>query len=569
MTDLLSNNNEEDRQSLLGNNKEEDTYGATTNSSDSTIKAKNVNKNAGTSTSGEILLYDEDDEENDDIETSNNNDSINGVPSKQVKEQKPLHVWTMICILSTAFAYGCVFTTLFMITLPVECQRIQDENDDQSMPKSVALGIFVSIAGITQLVSPLIGALSDTFRPPVEFEVGQRMPYFALGGVCSVVGLLGQYLASYDRLWLRYGFFFFLHMIGLNISYAMMIALIPDQVPKSQTGVANGILALLLVTGSLAGFGLFHFFFVQEDIQDMYGLYTCIVIISTILTGLYAHDKDAELNVERWNIETLKSPQLDESKRSKRRRQRRKIILGPWLMFKTMLYDPIIRINCQALMAIYTIDIDKHHDFFVVTCSRLAYYCGISVQTFFLYFLHDIIKVQDDPESAVAYLAVIGQISGSIICYPIGLASDRLFGGKRKPFVYLSCVLLASVMFSMIFSRSMDQMTVLCLISGAANGIYLTMDTSLAVDTLPDDYEDGPSGGNAQLLGIWGVAAFLGSALGPMIGGPLLYFFGDRQSNDDPNQDYSIRGYAVIMGMSGLYFLFSAISLRWVKNPNV
>jgi hypothetical protein len=68
------------------------------------------------------------------------------------------------------------------------------------------------------------------------------------------------------------------------------------------------------------------------------------------------------------------------------------------------------------------------------------------------------------------------------------------------------------------------------------------METSLAVDTLPEDYDDGPCGGHAQLLGsksyqhdppfllvhfsnnsqmsmlVWGVAAFLGSALGPMIG---------------------------------------------------
>jgi hypothetical protein len=56
-------------------------------------------------------------------------------------------------------------------------------------------------------------------------------------------------------------------------------------------------------------------------------------------------------------------------------------------------------------------------------------------------------------------------------------------------------------MLSMIFATTMDHMTILSLTLGAANGIYLTMDTALAVDTLPDDYEDGPSGGNAQLLG--------------------------------------------------------------------
>ena len=93
------------------------------------------------------------------------------------------------------------------------------------------------------------------------------------------------------------------------------------------------------------------------------------------------------------------------------------------------------------------------------------------------------------------------------------------------------------------------------------------METSLAIDTLPKKYDDGPSGGNAQLLGIWGVAAFLGSAVGPMIGGPLLYLFGSSGTID--GQDYTIHGYKVILSLSAVYFLMSAISLRWVKKENV
>ena len=204
------------------------------------------------------------------------NDPENGHKSKRddeevsVKDEAHLPLFNIACILSTAFAYGCVMTTLFLITLPVECERIESQHPN--IPKSVALGIFVAIAGVTQLISPFVGMLSDTYRPPIHFELGQRMPYLCLGAICSVVGLFGQYAESYEKLWLRYGGFFLLHMIGLNISYAMMIALIPDQVPSSQTGVANGILALLIVTGSLAGFGLFHTLVdVYGNIQDMYG----------------------------------------------------------------------------------------------------------------------------------------------------------------------------------------------------------------------------------------------------------------------------------------------------------
>lgn len=119
--------------------------------------------------------------------------------------------------------------------------------------------------------------LSDTYRPPPHFQIGQRMPFLSLGAVLSVFGLLGEFVESYHKLWIPYGGFFFFHMIGLNITYAMMIALIPDQVPHSQTGIANGILAFLLVTGSLTGFLFFHLYS-DDTIQVMYGFYICIVV---------------------------------------------------------------------------------------------------------------------------------------------------------------------------------------------------------------------------------------------------------------------------------------------------
>jgi hypothetical protein len=106
--------------------------------------------------------------------------------------------------------------------------------------------------------------------------------------------------------------------------------------------------------------------------------------------------------------------------RSQRRRRRRRLLLGPLSLLKTMIYDPIKMMDRSTLLATYTIDIQEHHDFFVVTLSRLFYYCGSSVQTFFLYFLHDIIRVRDDPESAVAALAIVSQISGALFCYPVG-----------------------------------------------------------------------------------------------------------------------------------------------------
>lgn len=160
-----------------------------------------------------------------------------------------------------------------------------------------------------------------------------------------------------------------------------------------------------------------------------------------------------------------------------RNQLRRRLILGPFALLRTMIYDPVVRLDSGALLATYTIDIKQHHDFFFVTVSRLCYYCGSSVQTFFLYFLHDIIRVKDNPESAVAELAVVSQIAGALICYPVGWISDRFCGGRRKPFVYLSCTLLGGVTLSMIYAQTMHQMTILCFILGIANGMSINVVT--------------------------------------------------------------------------------------------
>lgn len=558
------------------------------------------------------------------------------------KVDRVMPLFTIVAILSTAFSYGCILTTLFLITIPIECERIHLTNG--GVPKSVALGVFVAIAGFTQLVSPLVGRASDTYEPPrlnlnnmngdqqqqqQIAELGQRLPYYMFGAAFAGTGLLCQMLTSYAALWVRYTFSFFFSMVGLNIQYAMMLALIPDQVPRSQTGIANGILALLLVTGSIFGFGLFHVFLTQDDIGSMYGLYASIVILTSILTGSYAQDRDAELAAQRMELKSLRAQHAslllsktgqvhqtgitpeDEDSHSdisivipfpskdwpmQARRATKKamikavkraheIVLTPALIANSMA-EPFRRLTGSSVLGCYTIDIAKHHDFFIVTLSRLFYYCGMSVQTFFLYFVHDIIHVRTHPEAAVAILAIIGQCSGALTCYPVGILSDRLLGGRRTPFVYASCAILATATLTLVFATTFHQMILFCLVLGAANGAYLTAETSLAVDTLPNEFDLDDDGdddsGSGQLLGIWGVAAFLGSALGPMIGGPLLYMFGTTRStavddgatvllsgarNEDEGvyEEYSLTGYAVVLSLSAFYFLCSALTLRFLK----
>ena len=174
--------------------------------------------------------------------------------------------------------------------------------------------------------------------------------------------------------------------------------------------------------------------------------------------------------------------------------------------------------------------------------------------------------------------AILGQCSGALTCYPVGVFSDYILGGRRTPFVYVACFVLGTATLMLVWATTMQQMRIFCVVLGAANGVYLTMETSLAVDTLPNDLLEDVDVGNAQLLGLWGVAAFLGSALGPMIGGPLLYIFGSsptssagassgpaEETTEVSTEEYTLRGYTVVLSLSALYFYASAVMLRFIK----
>jgi hypothetical protein len=75
------------------------------------------------------------DDEDDEVEQSDDHHPARST-RKSSMDEEDLSLWSIACILSTSFAYGCIMTTLFLITLPVECQRI--ENQNPSVPKSVS-----------------------------------------------------------------------------------------------------------------------------------------------------------------------------------------------------------------------------------------------------------------------------------------------------------------------------------------------------------------------------------------------------------------------------------------------
>lgn len=543
--------------------------------------------------------------------------SIGNKHHQATRGDESMSVASIIAMLSTNFSYGCIMSTLFLLILPLECKRIETESsnyDNMAISKSVALGIFATIAGAAQLISPVVGMLSDCYKPDpkykVLFKLGRRLPYLLFGTTFVVIGLFGQIWASspihfiawagkddddetkiVGGSWLSYTGFFTLHMIGLNLIFSVAIALIPDLVPTHQTGLANGVMSLMEVTGSLFGFWAFHFI-LGENILSMYQMYVVISLGTAVATYVVVCDRDGGKHEKDYEAETasLTSGDNFDTKQSK--------LISPNDLVYALFYEPLLSKSVSDIRNAYWIDTDKHYDFFMVTISRFFYYMGISSQTFFLYFIHDVLiasKTADqDPEADVAYIAVVSQAFGALTCIPVGILSDQYFNSRRKPFVYISCLLLAIGFLNITNCNNLTQMTGVCMILGAANGAYLTMDTSLAVDTLEVDEDntaepepesmmkskskqtESPQHqeGAAQMLGIWGVFGFLGSSLGSLTGATVLLTAGnsdDASSSDDGGamKYYTLHGYMILFSLSAFYFACSAISLTFVTKKGV
>ena len=167
---------------------------------------------------------------------------------------------------------------------------------------------------------------------------------------------------------------------------------------------------------------------------------------------------------------------------------------------KPRMFPPL---NKSDVTSSYFVSPTLHSDFFLVTVSRTFYYMGISSQTFFLYYLRDVVHLSN-PSAGVTVLTAVAQAGAAIASYPVGRVSDRLNLG-RKPFIYLSCMTLFLGNFSFMYTRTLLSVCGVAGIVGLGNGGYLAMDSALAVDVIPEKDKA------AKYLGIWGVASFVGT----------------------------------------------------------
>ena len=114
---------------------------------------------------------------------------------------------------------------------------------------ALLLGLWLGLAGITQLVSPVTGVLSDRHVG----RWGARRPFVFWGAILGTLSLALMYVGFRFRLMVLFCVAFFFGMTGLNVAYSGFIGLVSDVVPQSQGDWNSGILAAVTMIGTLFG----------------------------------------------------------------------------------------------------------------------------------------------------------------------------------------------------------------------------------------------------------------------------------------------------------------------------
>lgn len=318
------------------------------------------------------------------------------------------------------------------------------------------------------------------------------MKYGSLIGIPSLYMLR---LASAQHNLALYLAFFLLAMLALNVMYVAYSGALTDLVNESQRGTANGLMGAFTVLGASVGFGCFSYFL---DLQSGYFFYIWVLALAVVFSLLSYEEKPLNPDIHR-----------------------------PW--------------SAKEIGECYWVDPNDHRDFYLVFVSRTLYYMGVSTQTFMLFYFRDVIG-SSDPQRDVSYLALCGQLAGAVVCVPMGILSNRL---GRKVLIYLSSAIITATYIVFMFCRTRNAALVAGALYGIGNGTYLSVDYALACDTLPS------AENAARYLGIWGVGAFIGTLLGPMLIGPALILIGDTGNVDEfGTPTYDIEGYiaALIIG---------------------
>jgi len=284
--------------------------------------------------------------------------------------------------------------------LPLEAERLFPE------ASGLMLAWMMSAIGISQLVCPIAGRLSDAHRS----KYGKRRPYIVFGIALSCVSFIAMWVASELMSPGLYVLALFCAMSGLNIAYSAAAALVPDLTggQSHEMGELSGYVGAQTLFGCLSGF-CFLLATYSLDYHTNYAYY----VVGLIISGLLICNLVKEKPTDRHSISLGEGGEVDEQ----------------------------FRWNCSSLAATFTIDCSEGYDFLWVFIGRTLFYIATSCTSFVLFYVRDVVQVENviAQKYIVGVMGLSAQFIGGITAALVGKVDLSVKYGRKK-MVYYACV---------------------------------------------------------------------------------------------------------------------------------
>ena len=350
---------------------------------------------------------------------------------------------------------------------------------------------MLTIAG-----NPIFGRLSDRTASPW----GMRRPWMVIGLLGGTLGILVVALAPTIPVvlvgWCIAQLFF-------NAILAVLVAVLPDQVPEAQRGMVAGVLGVCTPVASVVAT-----FLVKLFTGNLVAMFLVPCAVGGFFILLFARS----CRIAGWSRRTSRRGRCGSSRvRSTSTPGRARISRGPspadscssWLTPSSPRIRPIYLLNKLG-----SAEADVPQQIFLGTLAQ-------------------------------SVLVVLASLIG-------GRLSDRT--GRRKVFVLVASIVYGFALFVLAAATAVNGFFVGMAISGLGFGVYTAVDLALVTQVLPDEEHA------AKDLGVFNIAGALPFAIAPAIAPAILAAGGGSYS-----VLYTVAGLCAVIGA------FAVLPVRRVR----
>jgi MFS family permease len=353
-----------------------------------------------------------------------------------------------------------LFVAPLLVTLPLKVNSLVGI---KQAPNSLAL-----VAGVGALLAlvgnPFFGKMSDR----TTSRLGIRRPWMVTGLMGGCLGVLVVALAPSVPVVLAG---WCIAQLCFNALLAVMVAVLPDQVPSVQRGLVSGVLGVCLPVASVCATFLVKLF--TGSLLVMFLVPCAIGGFFILLFAVTLQDRRlAEEEKPAWSL--------------------------------------------REFASIFYVSPRKNPDFAWAFGSRfmfvMAYAFLVSYQAFYL--LDKIGTAQADVPQQI-FVGTLAQAAVIVAASFIGgRLSDRT--GRRKIFVLTASIVYGLALFVIAIASDFSGFLVGMAIGGLGFGVYVAVDLALVVDVLPGNLSA------AKDLGVFNIAGALPFSIAPAIAPVIL-----------------------------------------------